>query len=60
VDMAELAVEPVVGSAAADMVRAIREDCEPFVTGEQGRMSVAVLEALRESNDAKRPVEVRA
>lgn len=60
VDTADLAVEPIVGSAAADMVRAIREDCEPFVTGEHGRMSVAVLEALRESNAAKARVEVRA
>lgn len=50
VDTETLRVEPQVRSAAADMVKAIKEDCEPFVTGEEGRKSVVLLEALRKSN----------
>lgn len=51
VDPAALAVTPEVESAAADMVRAIRENREPQVTGEEGRKSVVLLEAIRKSNE---------
>lgn len=50
VDPESLRVEPQAKCAAEDMVRAIKENCDPLVTGEEGRKSVVVLEALRKSN----------
>ena len=58
VDPATLAVTPEVPSAAADMVRAIKQDCEPQVSGEEGRKSVVVLEALRKSNQTGQVVRL--
>lgn len=57
-DPAEFQVEPEVRSAAHDMVRAILEDRQPQVSGEEGRKSVVLLEALRRSNELRRPVDV--
>lgn len=54
----ELTVEPEVRSAAEDMVRAIKEDRTPQVTGEEGRKSVVVLEALRKSNETRQVVHI--
>lgn len=51
VDPESLRVEPEVKSAAADMVRAIKENRDPQTTGEEGRKSVVVLEALRKSSE---------
>lgn len=56
VDPEDLKVEPDVKSAAADMVCAIRENRDPQTTGEEGRKSVRVLEALRKSNETGQPV----
>lgn len=52
VDPETLAVVPEVKSAAADMVRAIKQDREPQVTGEEGRKSVVLLEAIRKSSES--------
>lgn len=58
IDSASLRVEPEVRSAAQDMVRAINENREPQVTGEEGRKSVVVLEALRKSNETGQVVRL--
>ena len=50
VDPETLRVESEVKSAAADMVRAIKENRAPQNPGEEGRKSVVVLEAMRKSN----------
>ena len=51
VDPETLRIEPEVKSATEDMVRAIKEDREPQTTGEEGRKSVVLLEAMRKSNE---------
>ena len=51
VDPETFKVELDVHSAVHDMVRAIKEDREPLVPGEEGRKSVVVLEAIRKSNE---------
>lgn len=55
-DPESLRVEPQVKSAVEDMVRAIKQGCDPLVTGEEGRKSVVLLEALRKSNETGQPV----
>jgi len=56
VDPETLRVEPEVKSATEDMVRAIKENREPQSTGEEGRKSVVLLEAIRKSHETGRPV----
>ena len=58
VDPGTLRVEPELRSAAADMVRAIKENRTPQVPGEEGRKSVVVLEALRKSNETGQVVRL--
>ena len=55
-DPEKLRIEPEVKSAAADMVRAIKENRDPQTTGEDGRKSVVLLEAMRRSNETGLPV----
>ena len=50
VDPETLRIEPEIRSAAEDMVHAVKEDCEPQVSGAEGRKSVVVLEAIRKSS----------
>lgn len=57
-DPETLAVVPEVKSAAEDMVRAIKEDREPQVTGEEGRKSVVLLEAIRKSHETGQVVKL--
>ncbi len=58
VDPETLVVIPEVNSATEDMVRAIRENREPQVTGEEGRKSVVLLEAMRKSNETGQVVRL--
>ncbi len=51
-----LKVELRVGNAVEDMLRAIKTNCDPVMSGEEGRKSVALLEALRESSATRQPV----
>ena len=54
----DLVVTPPASNAADDMIRAIRQDTEPHVSGEEGRKSVVVLEALRKSNSTHETVKI--
>jgi len=58
VDPESLRVEPEVKSAVEDMVRAIKENRDPQTTGEEGRKSVVLLEAMRKSNETGLPVKL--
>ncbi|MDH7601833.1 MAG: Gfo/Idh/MocA family oxidoreductase [Armatimonadota bacterium] len=57
-DPETLRVEPKVKNAVEDMIYAIKNNCEPQSSGEEGRKSVAVLEAIRKSNELGRPVQL--
>ncbi|MGQ9455825.1 MAG: Gfo/Idh/MocA family protein [Armatimonadota bacterium] len=56
IDPETLRVEPKVKNAVEDIIRAIREDCEPESSGEEGRKSVVVLEAIRKSSELRQLV----
>ena len=58
VDPETLKVELDVHSATHDMVRAIKENREPLVPGEEGRKSVVVLEAIRKSNETGQVIQL--
>ena len=58
VDPKSLQVEPEINSAAEDMVRALKENRTPTITGEEGRKSVVLLEALRKSSETGQVVRL--
>jgi predicted dehydrogenase len=59
VDPETLKVELPVKNAAEDMMRAIKLDCDPIMSGEEGRKSVVVLEAIRKSNATREVVTAK-
>ena len=58
VDPASLQVESDVKTAAEDMVRALKENRTPMITGEEGRKSVVLLEAMRKSSETGQVVRL--
>jgi UDP-N-acetyl-2-amino-2-deoxyglucuronate dehydrogenase len=59
VDPETLKVELPVKNAAEDIIRAIKLDCAPLMSGEEGRKSVVVLEAIRKSNATRHVVTAK-
>lgn len=57
-DPETLKVELPVRNAAEDMVRSIRLGCDPIMTGEEGRKSVVLLEAIRQSARTRQVVRL--
>lgn len=59
-DPETLKVKLPVRNAVEDLLRAVKLGCDPIMTGEEGRKSVVLLEAIRESALSRQVVRLQA
>jgi len=58
VDPETLKVQSPVKSATDDMIQAIKNNRTPYISGEEGRKSIVLLEALKKSSDTGQVVRI--